>query len=93
LNEIPDFTGEEALMALSEAYLNWERETQARSRQDEARSLVLRQLNRRVGEISAPTLEQINLLSLEQLESLGEALLDFTSIADLTQWLNNLAQD
>ncbi len=80
-------------MALSEAYLNWERETQARSRQDEARSLVLRQLNRRVGEISAPTLEQINLLSLEQLESLGEALLDFTSIADLTQWLNNLAQD
>ncbi|MCU0570387.1 MAG: DUF4351 domain-containing protein [Oculatellaceae cyanobacterium Prado106] len=53
------------------------------------RSLILRQLNRRVGEIPAPTLEQIQALSLEQLESLGEALLDFTSIADLTQWLNN----
>jgi hypothetical protein len=89
LNEIPDFTGEEALMALSEAYLNWERETQERSE----RSLILRLLNRRVGEISASTLEQINTLSLEQLESLGEALLDFTAIADLTQWLSDLAQD
>ncbi len=76
-------------MALSEAYLNWERETQERSE----RSLILRLLNRRVGEISASTLEQINTLSLEQLESLGEALLDFTAIADLTQWLSDLAQD
>ena len=37
--------------------------------------------------MSDRTLEQINALSIAQLESLGEALLDFSSIADLTTWL------
>jgi Domain of unknown function (DUF4351) len=32
---------------------------------------------------------KIRALSLEQLETLGEALLDFTTIADLNQWLNS----
>ncbi|MCU0565055.1 MAG: DUF4351 domain-containing protein [Oculatellaceae cyanobacterium Prado106] len=36
------------------------------------------------------TSKQINALSLEQIKSLGEALLDFTTIANLTQWLNDL---
>jgi hypothetical protein len=51
------------------------------------RSLILRQLNRKVGALSPQTLEQVNSLSIEQLESLGEALLDFGAIADLAQWL------
>jgi hypothetical protein len=34
-------------------------------------------------------LEAINNLSLEQLEDLGEALLDFTDIAELDSWLIN----
>jgi hypothetical protein len=51
------------------------------------RSLILRQLNRKVGALSPQTLEQVNALSIEQLESLGEALLDFGAIADLAQWL------
>lgn len=34
-------------------------------------------------------LSQFQALSLEQLEALGEALLDFNAIADLKEWLQN----
>jgi hypothetical protein len=53
------------------------------------RSLVLRQLNRRVGTIPDRTIDRINKLALTRLESLGEALLDFETIEDLTTWLDN----
>jgi predicted transposase/invertase (TIGR01784 family) len=56
-------------------------------RREEAVSLILRLLNRRLGEISSTLSQQIRELSLEQLETLGEALLDFTSLTDLTAWL------
>jgi hypothetical protein len=50
------------------------------------RSLILRQLTRRIGAIT-PTIEaQIQALSLVQLEKLGEALLDFSSSTDLDEW-------
>jgi predicted transposase YdaD len=53
------------------------------------RSLILRQLTRRIGTI-APNIEaQIATLSISQLESLGEALLDFSSAADLDEWLRS----
>jgi len=50
--------------------------------------LILRQLNRRLGEIEVSVIEQIQGLSIEQLESLGEALLDFAIVADLEVWLS-----
>lgn len=50
--------------------------------------LVLRLLNRRIGEIDASLIERVQGLSIEQLENLGEALLDFSSVADLSAWLN-----
>ncbi|OUC16218.1 MAG: hypothetical protein B0A82_02895, partial [Alkalinema sp. CACIAM 70d] len=53
------------------------------------RSLILRLLSRKVGSIDDLILDRINALSIEHLESLGEALLDFESIDDLTNWLNN----
>lgn len=56
-------------------------------RREEAVSLILRLLNRRLGEISSTVSQQIRELSPEQLETLGEALLDFTSLTDLTTWL------
>lgn len=58
-------------------------------RREEARSLILRQLMRRVGTIPEVSLAQVNDLSLDSLESLSEALLDFTAIADLDTWLQN----
>ncbi len=49
--------------------------------------MVIRQLTRRFGKPSATATQQINQLSLEQLENLGKALLDFETIADLQDWL------
>jgi predicted transposase YdaD len=54
------------------------------ARQDEARSLILRQLNRRVGTLPDSVIERVNALLLDQLEALGEALLDFATVDDLT---------
>jgi predicted transposase YdaD len=57
-----------------------------RGRQDEASALILRQLQRRLGAID-PTLQaQVVALSLPRLETLSEALLDFSSPADLMAW-------
>jgi predicted transposase/invertase (TIGR01784 family) len=51
------------------------------------RSLVLRQLTRRLGTLPTSVEAQVQALALPQLEALGEALLDFTQLADLTDWL------
>jgi Uma2 family endonuclease len=53
------------------------------------RSFVLRLLARKLGTIDDLVLDRINALSIAQLESLGEALLDFGSIDDLANWLDN----
>lgn len=50
-------------------------------------SLILRLLTRRIGDISSELRSQIQSLSLDQLEALGEALLDFTEPTDLVNWL------
>lgn len=52
-----------------------------------ARTLILRQLTRRIADIPDHILSQINLLSITQLDALGGALWDFTAIADLIAWL------
>lgn len=49
--------------------------------------LVLRQLNRRFGVVPADLQVQIQALSTTQLENLGDALLDFSELADLVTWL------
>ena len=51
--------------------------------------LVLRQLKRRLGEIESKDEIRINGLSVDQLEVLGDALLDFSSYDDLSTWLAN----
>ena len=53
------------------------------------RSLILRQLSRRLGQIPTEVQGQIAQLSLAQLEDLGEALLDFKQMADLETWLED----
>ena len=56
-------------------------------RQEGERALILRLLTRRVGALSAALRSRIETLSLEQLENLGEALLDFSSLSHLEAWL------
>ncbi|MEA5596968.1 DUF4351 domain-containing protein [Rivularia sp. UHCC 0363] len=57
-------------------------------RKEGEQRVIIRQLNRRIGEIDASLIRSINDASIEQLEALGEALLDFTSVTDLETWLN-----
>jgi hypothetical protein len=56
--------------------------------QREGANLVLRLLNRRFGQVTTSVEKQIRQLSVEQLEDLGEALLDFENEADLLHWLS-----
>jgi len=51
------------------------------------RAIVLRLLNRRAGNLPDAVVSQIQGLSVEQLEALGDALLDFSTLADLEGWL------
>ena len=52
------------------------------------RALVLKLLTRKLVTISPEIQTRVNSLTIEQIESLGEALLDFTQIGDLTNWLD-----
>ncbi len=51
------------------------------------RSLILRLLTRKVGNVPDRLQSQIDQLPIAQLEALGEALLEFASLADLEAWL------
>jgi cell division protein ZapA (FtsZ GTPase activity inhibitor) len=84
LERIRSLSAEE-LRALSEELLD---STSSSSKQQEALTMVTRQLNRRLGNIGEDILERIRSLSVEELRVLGEELLDFTSVTDLTNWLS-----
>ena len=70
--------GEARGEARSEARANVEGET----------GLIVWLLTRRFGSIDINVTAQIQQLSLAQLDDLGAALLDFTSLADLMGWLS-----
>ena len=57
-------------------------------RQEGKEELIVRQLNRRFGSVSTKVREQLNDLSSEQLNDLGEALFEFKTFADLETWLS-----
>jgi predicted transposase/invertase (TIGR01784 family) len=61
---------------------------EARGKAEGEVSLVIRLLTRKLGNLTPQLRDRINSLSLDRVESLGEALLDFTSIADLEAWLS-----
>ena len=55
---------------------------------DRERALILKLLNRKLGNLSTQLQSEVSALSIDNIESLGEALLDFTSISDLESWLS-----
>jgi predicted transposase YdaD len=54
------------------------------------RSLVLRLLSRKLGSLNPQLTERVNSLSIENVESLGEALLDFGDATELEHWLSSI---
>ena len=67
------------LEGLKEARLEKVREVMA--------NIISRQLTKRFGELSGEICSSISGLPLAVLEDLSEALLDFTTVADLQSWL------
>ena len=63
-------------------------DAKADGRTEEGQSLVLKILTRKLGNINPEVRSRVNSLTIDKLESLGEDLLDFTSIVDLEAWLN-----
>lgn len=53
-------------------------------------NLIIRQLKRRLGEVEPVLIERVRRLPIAQLEALAEALLDFSEVADLVDWLEQL---
>lgn len=71
----------------TQVYREIKQEGREEGREEGQKSLLLRLLTRKVGELSSEVRQNIDNLSIEQLENLGEALLDFSSMADLENWL------
>jgi predicted transposase YdaD len=76
------------IMQQSVIYQEWIEEGRAEGRLDGERSLILRLLTCRIGEMPLELRTKVQSLSLTQLEALGEALLDFSEPADLLNWLD-----
>jgi len=55
--------------------------------QEGVASLLIRILIRRCGNLNPSQLQKVRSLSIDQLESLGESLLDFHDVSDLNNWL------
>ena len=72
---------------IEEGRLEGRQEGEARGRRVGEAVVTLRQLNRRCGPLSEATTARIQALPLAQLESLADALLDFSGPADLAAWL------
>ena len=52
------------------------------------KAFVIRLLTRKLGNLTPQLQTQVSSLKIDTVESLGEALLDFTSVADLESWLS-----
>lgn len=75
------------IMRESVIYQEIEREAIEKGLRQEALSFTSRLIRHKFGDLSPSIQVQIQGLSVEQLESLGEAILDFSDIADLSAWL------
>lgn len=81
--------------AVMEIVTSWEQKGRAEGllegrvegRIEGQRSLLARQLSHKLGALSDEVQAQLTTLSSTQLIALGEALLDFTTLADLKTWL------
>ena len=64
-------------------------DAKAEGKAEEGRSLVLKLLTRKLGRsIDLDLQSRVNSLTIEQIEALGEALLDFQAMDELVTWLN-----
>jgi hypothetical protein len=85
INQSSQTEDQELIMRLAPLY----QQDRELAKQEGEQRLIIRLLNRRVGEIDSLLIQKVQALSVEKLEELGEALLDFTSVTDLETWLEH----
>ena len=73
-----------------EGRVEGQREGKLEGQREGQLELVLRLLTRRVGTLDESLVQRVRGLSSEELEGLAEALLDFSDVSDLQDWLANL---
>ena len=82
----------ELMMNLSPLYLEQidiaTQKGKAEGKAEGEKSLMIRMLTRKLGKLDDDSIDLINNLSLESIECLGDALLDFNTADDLTTWLD-----
>jgi hypothetical protein len=66
---------------------SWMEKGIVQGRESGERSLTIKLLTRKLGNISPDLLARVNGLSIDRVEALAEDLLDFTSVGDLERWL------
>ncbi|MDJ0532104.1 MAG: DUF4351 domain-containing protein [Xenococcaceae cyanobacterium MO_207.B15] len=94
-NEKAIFQSELSTMGLEEKErimqitTSWKEEGRVEGQKEGQVTTILRQLNRKLGNISENIVDRIKSLEASQLDSLTEDLLDFQSLDDLQNWLNN----
>ncbi len=103
LKEIRDVTKRETIMALSQAFLEWEQQVQENSHQEgrqegrqegfetgqqrERRSLLSLLLTQRFGPLPEPLQQTLGYLDLDRLEALALSLFNFTEQAEVERWV------
>jgi hypothetical protein len=66
---------------------SWKEEGIVQGRELGERSLTIKLLTRKLGNLAPELLARVNGLSIDRVEALAEDLLDFTSVGDLERWL------
>ena len=87
LNNVVDTSRQEGLQLGLQQGIQQGTEQELSRLLERQRSLLLRQLSRQLGELSEALRLQVNQLSLEALEELGEVLFEWAEVAELSQWL------
>jgi Domain of unknown function (DUF4351) len=88
-NDLIAYEGEKNMPYITSIEKDGEARGEARGEAKGETKLVVRQLNRRFGLVSEETVAKIGKLPIDQLEKLGEDLLDFGSSQDLADWLQH----
>jgi hypothetical protein len=75
--------------ATMELMTSWEQKGLQQGLHDGKEGIVSRLIKKRFGAVSPEVEERLDTLSADELDELGEALLDFRSVADLETWLSH----
>lgn len=66
---------------------SWKEEGRVEGRESATRTLAIKLLTKKVGNLSPELLARVSSLNLERVEALAEDLLDFKQVGDLERWM------